>query len=213
MSYNPRPNPSGDTLVSSRDQIRTNFEIIEDRFDENHFLLDGGSGGGKHKFIQMPEIPNAQAATIPATAANEGAIYTQTLGANTELYYRRENNGDELLITNQINAAANFPAAGQIVGGITPAYQYNLRANVGPNFGVEKTATGKYTIRFQNTLHSGDYIVSILMTDATGTSAGDQHLAKVVAGSQTNALFRLETVTRNGNVSDPVSIMLLVVGG
>lgn len=89
MSYTIRPNV-GDTLANTRDPIRTNFTVLQDRFNENHVLLDGGSGGGKHKFLQMPEQ-----STSPSTAVNEGALFTDvgTSPAETNLFFRAEDSG------------------------------------------------------------------------------------------------------------------------
>jgi hypothetical protein len=101
LSYTPRPNASGDTLVLSRDAIRTNFEVLQSRFEDNH--TDFSSGTGKHKFLQMPEQSSA-----PTTAVNEGGLYTKVGSTSTvtELFFRRENNGSEIQITGQ--------------GGVTP---------------------------------------------------------------------------------------------
>ncbi len=94
MSYIPRPKASGDDLVSSRDPIRTNFTLLQDRFDENHVNLDGGSGGGKHSFLQMPVQASA-----PTTAASEGGLYVaDDSGGAAQLFYREESNGT----TNQL---------------------------------------------------------------------------------------------------------------
>lgn len=219
MTYSHRPTASGDTLFASRDPIRTNFIVIQDRFDENHFDIDGGVGGGKHKFLQLPEIPNAEAPTIPATAVNEGGVYTQVLNGNTELYFRRENNGNQVLLSNQVNAAVSFIAGASAVGGITPDYQYNIRPNVGPNFGVEKRtvsaiSVGNYRIRFQNPMFSANYIVLIQCEDLIGTANANNHTAKVIAGSRTTAQFDIQTnQVFNNVVQDPVAIMITVIGG
>lgn len=94
MSYIPRPNASGDTLSASRDPIRTNFTVLQDRFDENHVDLDGGAGGGKHKFLQMPEQSSA-----PATAVNELGVYSKVANSISELFLRRESSGTEIQLT------------------------------------------------------------------------------------------------------------------
>ena len=47
MTYTPRPNMANDTLLSSRDQIRTNFEIIRDDFNVDHVNVNK-TGEGKH---------------------------------------------------------------------------------------------------------------------------------------------------------------------
>ena len=105
MSYTPKPD-AGDTLVGTRDTIRGNFEIIEDRFNENHVDIDGAAGGGKHKFLQMPEQ-----ATPPATAVNEGGLYTKvgTNPAEANLFFRGESSGKEYQLTKTVQAdSASF---------------------------------------------------------------------------------------------------------
>lgn len=102
MSYDPRPNASGDTLVSSRNPIRTNFQLLQSRFDENHVDIDGGVGGGKHKFLQMPEQSSA-----PTTAANEAGLYVKvgTSPAESNLFFRGEGSGNEYQLTKTIAAS------------------------------------------------------------------------------------------------------------
>lgn len=94
MSYVPRPDAAGDTLSKSRNPIRTNFIILEDRFNENHVDLDGGAGGGKHSFLQMPEQ-----AAAPTTAANEAGFYTAVANTVSQLFMRRESDGASLQLT------------------------------------------------------------------------------------------------------------------
>ena len=87
MAYDPRPLASGDTLVASRDAIRTNFTTLETVLNANHVDIDA-SGEGKHKFMQMPEQSSA-----PTTASNEGGLYTKEADSVTNLFFRQENSG------------------------------------------------------------------------------------------------------------------------
>jgi hypothetical protein len=108
MSYTLRPNPSGDTLSSSRDPIRTNFQILQDRFNENHVVLDGVAGGGKHKFLQMPNQ-----GTPPNVAAGESGLYsnTSTVAPNpSSLFFRSEGNKDYQLTTALDGQSTTFGA-------------------------------------------------------------------------------------------------------
>jgi tail fiber protein gp53 len=101
MTYVPRPNASGSTLANTRDQIRTNFELIQDRFEENHVGITGAAGGGKHTFLQMPDQASA-----PTTAANEGGVYVKAVSGASQLFYRKESNGTEIQITGTDPTAA-----------------------------------------------------------------------------------------------------------
>ena len=114
MTYTLRPTSSGDTLVSSRDPIRTNFQIITDRFDVNHVPFNSGPDAGKHKFLQMPE----QTGAIP-TAANEAALFARTsvvAPGETALFFKSESGtGQEYQLTNSKDAnIATFGGAGPL---------------------------------------------------------------------------------------------------
>lgn len=103
MTYVPRPFASGDTLVSSRDPIRTNFTLLEDRFNENHVNLDGGVGGGKHSFLQIPETLTAN---ILATADNEVGFYAKFANVpvpTASLFYRSQSSGSEYQLTRAVD--------------------------------------------------------------------------------------------------------------
>jgi len=84
MTYDPRPAASNDTLVSSRDAIRTNFNLLRTNIEANHLSVNGL---GKHKFMQMPDQ-----GSDPATAANEGALFVKlgTGPAESNLWYRSD---------------------------------------------------------------------------------------------------------------------------
>ena len=72
MTFVPRPLASGDTLNASRDQIRTNFTIAQDRFANDHVSFNDGDG--LHKWCRFPE---QAAADIPAAVANISTLYAK----------------------------------------------------------------------------------------------------------------------------------------
>lgn len=104
MTYDPRPNASGDTLVASRDPIRTNFEILQSRFQDNH--TDFGSGTGKHKFVEMPDQASIPAGLDPS----EGTLYVKVSNGTSQLFYSNENSGNEYQMTR--TNVADFPRFG-----------------------------------------------------------------------------------------------------
>lgn len=212
MTYSPRPNPQGDTLVLSRDPIRTNFEVIQTRWETNH---QGINVGGKHIFVQMPQVTAA-----PTTAVNEGAVYTKDVSGVTQLFYRTENNGAEIQLTQAqfggsslVNAGGVFNAFGVANGNVTGAdlpYSYNLQNPTG----IVKTGTGAYTVNFQTPLPSANYVVNFNFVDDSGTNQKDLHVGKVVTGTRTANGFDLET-RRSGNQAsdDPIQVMFVCIGG
>ncbi len=83
MTYDPRPNASGDTLSSSRDPIRTNFIIIRDDFAIDHVEFDDANEG---KHSQSTYI---QLAASPAPGATESALYSLAVSGNPRLFLRQ----------------------------------------------------------------------------------------------------------------------------
>lgn len=121
--YTPRPNPSGDTLVDSRDQIRENFQIASDRFAEDHVTFNGGANTGLHKWTRFPE---QDAADIPAAVANISTLYAKE-NTFSNLHIQSEGGPEYQLTTmtaatdaviNRFGTKANDPTAGQD-GGFT----------------------------------------------------------------------------------------------
>jgi len=87
----PTDNPS-----RSQDQILQNFQSISTAVAVNHVQFNDPDEG-KHKFLQMPEESSA-----PATASNEGALYTKDSGSQPDLYWRNESSGSEQQMTNTV---------------------------------------------------------------------------------------------------------------
>jgi len=85
-------------LKDSQPEIKANFEAIKDLIDINHETF-GSANEGKHKYVSMPEQVAA-----PSTAANEMALYTKAVAGVSELFVRRESDGDELNLTSATKA-------------------------------------------------------------------------------------------------------------
>ena len=141
---------SGESLGSTRDRIRGNFQEIAAVEAINHIAFNA-VGKGKHKFLQMPEQ-----AAAPAVLANEAGFYSK-VGANpaeTNLFFRGENNGFEYQLTRAIAAStarfgnntayqANHEGGWSFLpGGLI--LQYGLRTNIGAN----STATVTFPVAF-----------------------------------------------------------------
>ena len=113
MPYVILPN-SGQSLGETRDQIRTNFSLIQSAFDANHESLSNNDG--KHKFLQMPVRSSL---SIPNTAALEGGLYTKNVGSGvTQLFYRRESNGSEYQLTSALAPIAAQQGRTFLPGGL-----------------------------------------------------------------------------------------------
>lgn len=82
----------GQSLQSSKPQIRNNFNLTYDTINENHYPPSDPLQG-KHKFVLMP------ATTVPATLANEFAVYPKTVAGVTQLFYTSDASTNEVQIS------------------------------------------------------------------------------------------------------------------
>lgn len=96
MAYQPNIPLPTDLLKNSQADIQANFTSNSVAFNQNHVDFND-AGAGKHKFLQMPEQVAA-----PITAANEMGLYTKEEGGVAQMFIRRENNGTEINLTNDV---------------------------------------------------------------------------------------------------------------
>jgi hypothetical protein len=151
MTYQPRPLATNDTLSSSRDVIRGDFEIIRDDFAANHIKFSSGADDGKHTRVDLVEQT-----TFPATAANESWMASREYNSRTELSWRPESEGaaaDQFFLSAMpIRAACKFALSD---GTIT-----------GRNFNVDTIvkASGVITVTMINAAPSTNYFVMITIS-------------------------------------------------
>ena len=101
MTYVPCPN-SGQSLGQTRDQMRTNTDLLKQSLAVNHVDL-GLADVGKHKFVVMP----VQSAA-PTTLAGEAATYTKDVAGASQVFFVRDNVGaSEIQITGPTLLQAN----------------------------------------------------------------------------------------------------------
>lgn len=101
MAYNnaiPGPN---DLLSQSQSDIQQNFAAIQTLIGINHINF-GAAGEGKHLYLQLPEH------VAPVTAINEAGFFANvgTTSTVTELFFRRENNGESIPMTERATGGA-----------------------------------------------------------------------------------------------------------
>ena len=170
MSYTTDVPVSGDSLNSSRDRIRTNFQLIAQVEAVNHIAF-GDSGQGKHKFLQMPEQASA-----PTTAVNEGGFYAKvgTNPAETNLFFRGESDGNEYQLTRvdsslvasfATNAGTDSSGWTFLPGGMLLQYGIRTVASSG-------TAT---TITYPKPYSTAVYSVTIGNVTNEGNSPGENN--------------------------------------
>ena len=99
MAYTSSIPNSGESLGSTRARINANFVEIDTYTKINHVGFNEGDAG-KHIYLQLPE-GTVSGKGVPATAANEGGLYTEvgTNPAEANLFFRGESNGKEYQLT------------------------------------------------------------------------------------------------------------------
>jgi hypothetical protein len=150
MSYQSNIPLGTDEPSASAAEFRTNFGQIATLVAVNHEAFNTGDAG-KHKFLQMPDQSAA-----PATAANEGALYTKSVTGATQLFFREESNGAERQVTGAFTAATNGEAI--LPGGLT--FKWGSSTTVGTSV----------TITFPTAFSSATYVVLLTSNSAGATT-------------------------------------------
>ena len=168
MAYFESIPQSTDDPSASQPLILANFTEIATVVAVNHVAFNDGDQG-KHKFLQMPEQASA-----PATAANEGGLYTKEENGASELFYREESSGTELQLTNAFTAATDgevtFP------GGLIMKW----------GLGSFTTSGTNVTITFGTAYPANVYSVQATLVGDTGGSTGVAVDQIVVTGFRMN---------------------------
>ena len=207
MSYIPKPDASGDTLVLSRNPIRTNFIILQDRFDEDHIDLDGSAGGGKHKQSRYVERTSGNE---PTTAANESAIWAVEgpTSTETEVYIRRENT----------TGAISVPTKDLAIFGVASAGLFDATAVAIGTHNVNMTAVrdslGVFTCTFTNAMPDANYMVAIC-AQVTVSGVTDNLICWRINTKAAGSMQIVFTRRSGGSNSliDPVSWNAIIYGG
>jgi len=133
----------------SQPKIKENFTQINDQFGVDHTELEESTQQGKHKKVTLYEQ-----ATDPTTAADESAIYSKEGDNGTELYFRKENDGEVIkLVGLKVLAIASANLNGTLINDRFNVASCSLSVIAGP-------AT-KYRVTFTNALSNANYQVSV----------------------------------------------------
>jgi hypothetical protein len=113
----------------SQPLIQTNFTTLKTYLEQDHSII---TGSGKHKQVTLPVL-----GAVPATLANELAVYSKTVNATTQLYMKRNEDLVEVPLTGQIHTGvmswAMLPGGVKLrwghgitpAGGVTPIINLN----------------------------------------------------------------------------------------
>lgn len=151
MTYNPNIPQAADIISQSQAQLQTNFAQADLIFDVDHVTFDNATAADRGKHRKSTYIEQT---VDPVTAGNELVLYSKDASGRTELFYRRETNG-------QVGELTIFKAWG-VFNGST--------AVIGDSFNIAsvvRNAQGNYTVNFTVPMINANYAV-LVSTQMTG---------------------------------------------
>jgi hypothetical protein len=192
---------SGDTLGSTRDRIRANFQETAAVMAINHVAFNQ-LGKGKHIYLQMPEVA-ASGAGVPVTLANEIGFYSKngTNPVEPNLWFRGQTNGYEYQLTNanQANNATfgtftNYPP---VVVNQNGGWTF-LPGGLLLQYGIMVSTGSSTTVTFPVAFSTLDTVVTVTRNSTTGSAGGvgNVQLATFVflRGGATNTTFYWQAI-------------------
>jgi hypothetical protein len=117
----------------SQPLIQTNFTTLKTYLEQDHSII---TDSGKHKQVTLPVL-----GAVPATVNGEVAIYTKTVGSNTELFFVRDNTPLVEIPFTGINAGNATLGYSLLPGGIKMLWGRATTPAGGPNIGLLTVAT------------------------------------------------------------------------
>jgi len=162
MVYKLIPKPTDSPANDSQADILENFTELDLQYGTagDHVEFTAVAANGKHKQATLIDL-----GADPVTGATEGTVYTKTVGARIEPFYRYPSSGDIFQLS-WIKAWVRF-----VGGGVAGAKVINDSYNVS---GVNLAAS-IYTISFATPLGNNNY-GTIITGDGTG-------IVRVISGS------------------------------
>jgi hypothetical protein len=132
VSYTPNTPGPGTSPAATRGPIETNFTVLNTFLGQDHVAPDEASNQCLHKKVTLI-APIAD----PSVGANQGILYTKTVGSHRQLYFRNEESVQQL--------------TGFAKGGTADAQYIDLPGNLRLQWGrrnTNLTAGGTSTITF-----------------------------------------------------------------
>lgn len=228
MVYDPQIPKKEDVPQDSQAEILENFTQMNTVFAVNHVAFnDAGADKGKHKFVSFPQQAQATIDDIDV-ATNERFLYAKADGADTELFIKTSSSPDTEFQVTRDNllylglhpaAAVNFTPdnAGPFPATITPDSSYNIADPAAVTPGVVQTATGQWTITFENQITDAagaatrQYMWSMFGMRADAGAMIVQPLQGVYDTNVTADDIKIIAVNQNGSaVNNGVRISVMI---
>lgn len=144
MTYNPGIPRETDIPSQSQGQMLTNFQQLNEIFDEDHVPFDDATSANRGKHDKSTYI---ELSADPTTIANEVAFYSKEASSGkTEVFYRRELDGPVGQLT-IFKAWGVFQGSPVVIGD-----SFNIGS-------IVRNAAGNYTVNFTTSLVNANYSV------------------------------------------------------
>lgn len=192
MTFNPNIPAANDLINQSQAQLQTNFSQANTIFDVDHVTFDDATVAdrGKHRQCTYPELGGG-----PTTLANEGAVYTLAGAAETELYYRRESNGEEVQLS-IFRAWANFQGSPVVIND-----SFNIAS-------IVRNGPGDYTVTFVKNMRNANY--GVLCTSQMTADFLTGGIVGIAARAVSNFRILVKSLTAAaGTDLNPISFMVI----
>lgn len=195
MTYTKNIPVSGDSLGGTRVRINTNFQEIFNLIAINHVGFNT-TGKGKHKFVQMPSLGNAD--TLPSgLILGEGTLYTNTVSSRSELYYTPDASGNVYQMTRcSTGSYASFAAA-------NPGWTF-LPGGLLLQYGAKNSPGTSGTINFPRAFSSAYYSITFGISRSASSSTQNVYVDNSVPVSTSSFAY-----TSTSNNSDPIYWMAI----
>jgi len=187
---------AGQSLNVTRDPIRNNFQYIQTSFTTDHVDFNVANTG-KHNQLTFP-----RQGAVPATAATDVKLYSllSALSGETELFYRRQNNGVTYEFTSGIAAS---PGWTRLPSAILLKWGFDVMTGAGANI---------YTFPVAANIPAFTQIFTILVTTAYNFAGDGNGFARLNSFAAPWTNFTVYGSQRTTTTAAAVGFSYLAIG-
>ena len=161
MTFVSAPN-SGQSLGQTRDQMRTNTDLLRAAIAVNHVDLNL-TDVGKHNFVEMPVQSVA-----PTTLSGEAATYSKNISGRSQVFFIRDAvAGSECALTAGDTSLPTFSTSTTYTANNTGGWTF-LPGGLILQYGFRSSPGNSGAIVFPIAFATGVYSISVSLYRATG---------------------------------------------
>lgn len=205
--------PDGAKSVQDNNTIiQQNTTYIETVQNYDHYWNAGTNEDGHHRYVQTIGYNSGGTPTDPTLATGMEGVYYAKLKTSAEATAQQDvqpfyKNAGQVMQVLGMRACVCFDVSGSTV---TVQYAHNIAS-------VSRTATGRFTVTFTNSLPSVNYLA--LGSAIRNTSSATSNIAFVpdsatsLSSVKTTSTFSFHTSDTESNLRDPLQCWVVFFGG